>query len=389
MSTFPDGRPVLLVAGTRPEVIKLAPVFLCLRERLDPGRVQWVSTGQHQTLEDEALHWFAIEPTHHFRARQTDMSLIAFSQRVVGAMTELQRQLKPALIIVQGDTVSAFAAALAAFHGRMPIAHVEAGLRSWDISSPFPEEAYRRMIDTLATIHLAPTPLAARNLEAEGCRPETVFVTGNTGVDALSLVDNLVPVNPLVKALALPPRCRLVFVTLHRRESWGRDLEGMCLALKDLVSSFGDIQIVLPVHVNPEVSGTIEPILKDTPGITLTPPLDYVDCHALIRMSHLILTDSGGIQEEAPSYGVPVMVLRKVTERPEAVNEGFAILVGTERKDIVETASRMLRDADLYSNMCAGRNPFGDGRAAQRITLAIERFLARQHPLLTKNEQYA
>lgn len=380
--------PVWIIAGTRPEIIKLAPVFFRAREHLGKGAVQWISTGQHQSLEDDTLKGFGIEPDYRLAVRKADASLLDVNERTIRGLTELQRQIRPALAVVQGDTVSTFAAAFAAFHAGIPVAHVEAGLRSGDIHDPFPEEAYRRMTDALASIHFAPTGWAAGNLEAEGHRQGSVVVTGNTSIDALKMLDAMGTGSASVESLTGPSDGRLVFVTLHRREAWGRPLEEMCQAIRELVERFDDIHIVLPLHVNPRVRGTVEPILQGIPRIVLTPPLDFVACHSFIRRSYLILTDSGGIQEEAPSYGVPVLVLRKVTERPEAVREGFAILAGTDRREILDSASRILEDPELHARMRARQNPFGDGKASERIVLAIERFLSGHPHLLTINEQF-
>lgn len=379
--------PILIVAGTRPEVIKLAPVYFEARERLGETRVHWVSTGQHEVLEKETLVGFGIEPRHCLDASARG-SLLDLNQNVIRGITALSEAVDPAMVVVQGDTVSAFAAAFAAFHEHLPVAHIEAGLRSGDNRDPFPEEAYRRLIDDMASLRFAPTSGAASNLAAAGCRKETIFVTGNTAIDALELVDKTWVQSSGAELPKIADGHRLLFVTLHRRESWGPKLEGMCHALRDIAERYDDVHIVLPLHVNPIVRGTIEPILQNIPRISLTAPLEFAACHSLIRDSYLILTDSGGIQEEAPSYHVPVFVLREVTERPEAVRDGWAILVGTDRQDIVSTASRWLEDPTLREGLRGKRNPFGDGQAATRITTAFERFLRSEWPLLTKCEQF-
>lgn len=390
MNAASGAKPVLLVAGTRPEIIKVAPVLFRMRARLGTERVHWVSTGQHEALEQETLASFDIAPDHRLEAGHAGGSLLALHERIVAGFDALQGRLDPALVLVQGDTATAFAVAFAAFHGKVPIGHIEAGLRSWDLQDPFPEESYRRMIDTLASIHFAPTAPAAANLRAEDGRQKTVLVTGNTVVDALALVDAMEARRSAGDALpAIAPWRRLLFVTLHRRESWGAPLEGMCLALRDIAERFDDVEIVLPVHVNPRVRDIVEPLLRNRPRITLLPPLDYAACHGMVRRAYLILTDSGGVQEEAPSYGVPVLVLRRVTERPEAVAAGMALLLGTDRQEIVSAASRLLQDRDLRRQMSGGRNPYGDGRAAERIVLAVERFLSGEQPLLTEDEQFA
>lgn len=381
-------KPILIVAGTRPEVIKLAPLYFQACDQFSDNRVQWVSTGQHKALEKETLASFGIAPSFSLDAANSGKSLTALYRQVVQRMAALQKRTDPALVVVQGDTSSAFAAAFSAFHDRIPVAHVEAGLRTYDNQAPYPEEAYRHMIDTLASIHFAPTARAAANLKSEGCADESVYITGNTAVDALSLVDRIARRIPEHELPPIARGKRLLFATMHRRESWGRALSEMCLALRDIAERFDDIQIIFPLHVNPRVQNQIAPILENHPRITLLRPLDFATCHFLIRRSHLILTDSGGIQEEAPSYGVPVLVLRNATERLEAIDAGLAILTGTNRGNIVKAASRLLTDPQMRDRMREHENPFGDGKAAERIVKAIKRFLDGRMPLLTAEEQF-
>jgi UDP-N-acetylglucosamine 2-epimerase (non-hydrolysing) len=389
MSTA-DAAPILIVAGTRPEVIKLAPVYFTARARFGNAAVQWISTGQHHTLEQETLRSFGIECTHRLNAGDASGSLITVNNRIIEHFSHLLRAEEPALVVVQGDTASAYAAAFAAFHARIPVAHVEAGLRTYDNLDPFPEEAYRRMIGVLATIHFAPTPRAAAHLRSEGCAEASIYITGNTAVDALALIDAVNARRGDLQTLPqVPPGKRLVFVTLHRRESWGTPLRDMCLAIRDIAERFfDDVHIVFPLHVNPQVQKQVRPLLSGIPHITIVPPLDYAACHALISQAYVILTDSGGIQEEAPSYGVPVLVLRRATERPEAVEQGTAVLTGTDRRRIFEEASRLLSNPARPKILRERRNPFGDGRAAQRIVTAIGRFLGGEAHLLSAEEQF-
>jgi len=382
--------PLTIVAGTRPEVIKLAPVYFAACRRFGEDDVRWVSTGQHRALEDETLGAFGIRAAHRLDAGDVQGSLIAVAGRILERLSPFLSRETPAVVIVQGDTISAFAGAFAAFHASIPVVHVEAGLRTYDNLDPYPEEAYRRMIDALASVHLAPTTTAAAHLLAEGCAKNSVYVTGNTAIDALALIDRAVARHGGPDALPIfPPGTRPLLVTLHRRESWGSRLRDMCFAIRDIADRFDDVRIVFPVHVNPVVRNQVAPLLENHPRISLLGPLDYASCHVLISRAHLILTDSGGIQEEAPSYGVPVLVLRERTERPEAIVEGTAVLVGTDRARIVDEATRLLSRPAPRVMPRDHPNPFGDGHAAERIVMAIERFVRGQKTLLREDEQFA
>ena len=383
----PDG-PIWIVAGTRPEVIKLAPVFNRARSQFGAENVHWISTHQHLQLESTTMARFGISATHRLAERTDGGSIIGFNIGTIEQLTALQEKIRPGLVVVQGDTGSTFSGAFAAFHAGIPVAHVEAGLRSDDIHDPFPEEAYRRMTDAVADLHFAPTMAAADRLVSEGYARETVFSTGNTSVDALQMIDhmNIGPASGEVPSI--PAGARLLFVTMHRRESWGQPLEDLCCAIRDIVEAFEDVHVVLPVHVNPVVRDTVRKVLNDVPRVSLTDPLDFVACHTLIRNSHLILTDSGGITEEAPSYGVPALILRNATERPESIAAGLARLIGTDRATVLAAASEILRDPALHARMATSRNPYGDGQASSRIVLGIQRYLAQTSPVLTEDEQF-
>lgn len=389
MRDNPDARPILLVAGTRPEVIKLAPVYFHACERFGREAVQWISTGQHEKLEAETLASFGIECTHRLNAGDCGGQLMVMHDLIVRHLGELMGAVAPPMVVVQGDTLSAFSASFAAFHAGVPIAHIEAGLRTYDNRDPYPEESYRRMIDALATIHFPPTQVAAAHLRSEGVADSGIYVTGNTAVDALSLIDAVAARTASTAALPpFPQGKRLLFVTLHRRESWGEPMREMCLAVRDIAERFSDVQIVFPLHVNPVVRGLVRPLLSGHPRIMLVPPLDFAACHKLISQSDLILTDSGGIQEEAPSYGVPVIVLRRKTERPEALDAGLSSLTGTCRSRVVDEASRFLVQPPRPHQRCENCNPFGDGKAAERIVRALVRYMRGEYPLLTKSEQF-
>jgi UDP-N-acetylglucosamine 2-epimerase (non-hydrolysing) len=316
---------------------------------------------------DPILALFGIVPDIDLGLMTRDQKL---SQLSAAALVEVERIVesdRPDWVVVQGDTTTAMAASLAAFYQRVRVAHVEAGLRTNDKRRPFPEEVNRRIVDVVADLCLAPTAGAAHNLIREGIDPATIFVTGNTVIDALLEVCAM-PYDDRSGPLAgIPFDRRVILVTAHRRESFGAGLEGICAAMRMLASLRDDVHLVYPVHLNPNVRGPVERMLGDDPRISLIPPLGYQDLVQLMRRSTLILTDSGGIQEEAPSLGKPVLVLRDVTERPEAVDAGCARIVGTEPGRIVAEAARLLTDADEYRAMVGSANPFGDGRAAERI----------------------
>lgn len=374
--------PVTLVAGTRPEAIKLSPLYWRLRAELGEDRVTWVWTGQHMELGLSTLRQFGVTPdiTLDIRAHGDDLNqLHALAISEVGSVVA---ETDPALIVVQGDTLSAFSAAFAAFHTHTPLAHVEAGLRTGNTHNPYPEEAYRRMIDVMADLRFAPTPNAAQNLLLENMRPKTIWVTGNTVVDALMSLDLGASPPPATETR------RLLLTTLHRRESWGRTLREMSRALVEIADAHPDVEIVLPLHINPNVREAIRPILRNHSQIRLSEPLDFAACHDLMRRATLILTDSGGIQEEAPSYGVPTLVLRETTERPEVIDSGQALLVGTDRRRIVAEATQLLASPERRAAMAIRANPFGDGQASARIALAIKRYLRGEEVLLTDSEQF-
>ena len=369
----PDRSRVLVVLGTRPEAIKLAPVIDALRRAADQFDVKVCVTGQHREMLRPILDLFAISPDRDLDLMSPNQKLAGLTSAVLTEMTRILEDLRPEWVVVQGDTTTAFAASLAAFYQNVRVAHVEAGLRTGDMRQPFPEEANRRIADILADLHFAPTERARRNLLREGADPATVFVTGNTVIDALRHVVALeydVLSSPLA---ALPRGRRIVLVTAHRRESFGRGLAAICRALRRLADDVPDIQIVYPVHLNPNVGDAVHERLGGHPRISLIPPLDYASLLQLMRRSTIILTDSGGIQEEAPSLAKPVLVLRAATERPEAVEAGCARIVGTDEEVIVREARRLLEDAEAYARMAQVANPFGDGRAGDRIVSVLRR----------------
>lgn len=366
---------VLSVFGTRPEAIKMAPVIAALRARpLEFESVVCV-TAQHRAMLDQVLATFAITPDHDLDVMTPGQSPGAVVGRVLERLPPLVRSLRPSVVLVQGDTMTTFAASLAAYFERLPTAHVEAGLRSGDRWHPFPEEMNRVLTARLATLHFAPTAGARAHLLREGIPADSIHVTGNTIVDALQRTVRAEYRFRHPALAALDPARRLVLITTHRRESFGAPLEATCHAIRDLGEQFHDLEFVLPVHPNPEVKRTVERVLDGMAGLHLIEPVDYVEFVHLMARATLILTDSGGVQEEAPSFGKPVLVLRDVTERPEGVAAGVAVLVGTDRRRIAETAAALLSDPARYAAMAGATNPYGDGHAGARIAdILAERF---------------
>ena len=387
-----DGHKVLrvaLVVGTRPEAIKMAPVIGALRRNLSHFDPFLVVSGQHRQMLDQVLSFFQLRPDYDLQLMQPNQSLGSLTARALEGMDQLLKKQNFDLVMVQGDTTTAFAASLAAFFNRVPVAHVEAGLRSRDVNNPFPEEINRRFTGQITDLHFAPTPLARQNLLDEMVPEEKIAVTGNTVVDALRAVASR-PYSIRGSALEHLPldRGRVLLVTSHRRESWGADLEHICLSLRDIADRFPDVQIVYPVHLNPNVRGTVQRLLQGAGRIHLTEPLDWPALVNLMRRSYLILTDSGGIQEEAPTFRKPVLVLRQVTERPEASMSGMARIVGTSREQIVRAASALLEDEREYQAMASGENPYGDGCAAGRIVRGLQRWAAGERRLLRPEEEF-
>jgi UDP-N-acetylglucosamine 2-epimerase (non-hydrolysing) len=369
---------IAVVVGTRPEAIKLAPLVRALRA--EPGlEPVLVSTGQHRQMLDQALGVFGLSPDVELGVMSAGQTLEDVTSRALEGMRGFLRAHRPAWVVVQGDTTTAFAAALAAFYARVPVAHVEAGLRSGNRHSPFPEEVNRRLVDQLSEELYAPTSTSRALLLAEGFDPARVHVTGNTVVDALLATRDLLRTRN-VALLGVPPELaaagRLVLVTAHRRESFGPGLEAICRALVRIARAAPDVRIVYPVHLNPNVDGPVRRILGEEPRITLLPPVDYLGFVALLDRAHLVLTDSGGVQEEAPTFAKPILVMREVTERPEGIAAGVAKLVGTDEQRIAEETIRLLEDPAAYRAMATGSNPYGDGHASERIARRLAELAA-------------
>jgi UDP-N-acetylglucosamine 2-epimerase len=369
-------RRILVIFGTRPEAIKLAPVVERLKERPDGFETIVGVTAQHREMLDQVLDLFGIVPDHDLDLMAHGQTLTQLTTRALDGLSGLIATVAPDAVLVQGDTTSSFAGALAAFYHRVPVGHVEAGLRTDDIYRPFPEEVNRRLTTQLTTWHFAPTSVAEARLLGEGVDPGHVLVTGNTVIDALLEVAELpYEFEPGPAAAALSSGRRLVLMTAHRRENWGGPIESVCLAARDLVERHDDVHVLFAVHANPLVREVAERVLGGVERVDLLGPVDYLPWVKLMQASTLILSDSGGIQEEAPSLDKPVLVLRDVTERPEAVQSGAVKLVGTDRERIVAEASRLLTDPAAYAEMARASNPFGDGHAAQRIADALAKGL--------------
>ncbi len=358
-------RVILCVVGTRPEAVKMAPVVLRLREA-EGLRVRVVATGQHRELLDRALADFGLSADVDLNLMRPGQTLAEVAARALTALDGAFQAERPDYVLAQGDTTSVLAAALASFYRRIPFGHVEAGLRTGQPYRPFPEEKNRVLAGHLADLHFAPTPRARLNLLREGIDDVSIHVTGNTGIDALRFIADRPAELPVV-----PETDRMILVTAHRRESFGGPLDAICRALCDVVDRDPRLSVVFPVHPNPEVRRAVDSLLGGRPRIRLIGPVDYPGFVALMRASFLILTDSGGVQEEGPSLGKPVLVLRDETERPEAVEAGSVLLVGPHRDAIVEAVQALGARPDLYRRLATVANPYGDGRASERIARAL------------------
>jgi UDP-N-acetylglucosamine 2-epimerase (non-hydrolysing) len=362
-------RTILFIFGTRPEAIKLSPLILHLRRFPEAYSVKVCVTAQHRGMLDQVLEAFGIQPDYDLDVMQPGQTLIQSASRIISALEPVLHSVKPDLVMVQGDTTTTFCGALAAFYSGAPVAHVEAGLRTGDLQQPFPEELNRVLASRLATLHFAATERAARNLAKEGLT-RNVWVTGNTGIDAVLAPPALLPGCPSVPDR---PGKRLILVTAHRRESFGPGFERICQALLALAER-PDVHIVYPIHPNPNVQEPVNSYLGSHPNITLLEPLDYVGFVNVMRRAYIILTDSGGIQEEGPSLGKPILVLREKTERPEAVEAGTVKLVGSDTTRIVAETMLLLDHPEEYRRMSRIHNPYGDGHASERIEAALREF---------------
>lgn len=362
---------VMTIFGTRPEAIKMAPLIKAM-EREKSIKLTVCVTAQHREMLDQVLEIFNIIPDYDLDIMREKQSLSGITSSVILGLEKIIQNERPDIILVHGDTTTTFAASLAAFYNKIKVGHVEAGLRTYNKYFPFPEEMNRRLTGSLADIHFAPTSTAKGNLLREGVSEKDIYVTGNTVIDAMSsTVDkNYKFQNDVLKKIDFKAH-RVLFITAHRRENWGKPLENICNAFKNIVHTFNDVELVYLVHLNPTVSETAHRILDGEERIHLLPPLNIKETHNLMDRCYMVLTDSGGLQEEAPHLGKPVLVLRNVTERPEAVEAGTLKVIGTDSQRIFDEASTLLNDKDEYRSMANAVNPFGDGLASQRIVKAL------------------
>ena len=362
---------VMVVFGTRPEAVKMAPLVKALKRRNKEFETIVTITAQHREMLDQVLDIFKIKPDFDLNIMKKGQSLAQITTRVLDGLDVIMKDIKPDIVLSHGDTSTTFSASLAAFYNQITIGHVEAGLRTWNKYSPYPEEMNRQLTGVLADLHFSPTEQAKQNLLNENKVADQIYVTGNTAIDALQTTVSETYTHPLLEGLG---EKRLVLLTAHRRENVGVNMEQMFRAIKRLVETHEDIQVIYPVHLNPLVKQKAAQILGDHQRIQLIEPLSVIDFHNFIARSHLILTDSGGIQEEAPSLGVPVLVLRDTTERPEGIEAGTLKLVGTDEEVIFSEADQLLTDQTAYDQMAKASNPYGDGKASHRIADAIKNY---------------
>ncbi|CAK8580262.1 non-hydrolyzing UDP-N-acetylglucosamine 2-epimerase [Priestia megaterium] len=366
---------VMTIFGTRPEAIKMAPLVLELKKRPEEFEAIVTVTAQHREMLDQVLSIFDIQPDYDLNIMKDRQTLMDVTTRGLEGLDDVMKKVKPDIVLVHGDTTTTFIAGLAAFYNQIQVGHVEAGLRTWNKYSPYPEEMNRQLTGVLADLHFAPTDKSAANLQAENKKEERIFVTGNTAIDALKTTVKETYEHEVLTKLGDD---RLILLTAHRRENLGEPMKNMFRAVKRIVDEHEDVQVVYPVHLNPVVRETANDILGNDPRIHLIEPLDVIDFHNFAERAHIILTDSGGVQEEAPSLGVPVLVLRDTTERPEGIEAGTLKLAGTEEETIYTLAKELLIEEDVYKQMSQASNPYGDGLASKRICDAISYYFNRR-----------
>lgn len=367
---------VMTVFGTRPEAIKMAPLILELQKRRAEFETIVTVTAQHREMLDQALEIFKITPDHDLDIMKKDQSITEITANVLNKLDQVVKKERPDIILVHGDTTTTFAASLAAFYNQIAIGHVEAGLRTWNKYSPYPEEMNRQMTDALTDLYFAPTEQSKQNLLAENHPKDKIYVTGNTAIDALKQTVTDDYQHTILEQIA--PGQKLILVTMHRRENQGDPMREVFLALRDVVLTHPDVEIVYPVHLSPTVQTLAHEVLDGVERVHLIDPLDVVDFHNLAARSYFIMSDSGGVQEEAPSLGKPVLVLRDTTERPEGLQAGTLKLVGTKQDVVKKEMLALLEDKELYQAMATAKNPYGDGEASQRIIAAIEYYFGKR-----------
>jgi UDP-N-acetylglucosamine 2-epimerase (non-hydrolysing) len=368
-------RKIIAVVGTRPDTIKMAPVIIELQKHPYEFEVITIATAQHRHMLDQVLEVFKIQSAGDLDIMTPKQTLAGLASRILTGLDQVFASENPDMVLVQGDTSTTAIGSLAAFYRRIPVGHVEAGLRTNDKANPFPEEINRRITGCLSDLHFAPTESAKQSLLKENINPATIFVTGNTVIDALkyAVQENYNPLIP-VPGPACSQGRKIILITIHRRENWGLPMQGACRAIKRLALRYPDFVFIFPVHLNPAVREVVYPILQEVPNIKLIEPLDYIDFVNMMAKSCLIMTDSGGVQEEGPYFGIPILVLRSVTERPDAVKFETVKLVGLDEENIYRTAVQLFDDQSAYKKMANAVNPYGDGLAAMRIVNIIENY---------------
>ncbi|KNH16798.1 UDP-N-acetylglucosamine 2-epimerase [Priestia megaterium] len=367
---------VMTIFGTRPEAIKMAPLVLELNKRSEEFESIVTVTAQHREMLDQVLRVFDITPDHDLNIMKDRQTLMDVTTRGLQGLDQVMKEVQPDIVLVHGDTTTTFIAGLAAFYNQIKVGHVEAGLRTWNKYSPYPEEMNRQLTGVLADLHFAPTTKSAHNLLQENKKEETLFITGNTAIDALKTTVLEEYSHPVLDRVGDD---RLILLTAHRRENLGEPMRNMFRAIKRIVEEHDDVQVVYPVHLNPVVRELADEVLGNDPRIQLIEPLEVVDFHNFASRAHIILTDSGGVQEEAPSLGVPVLVLRDTTERPEGIEAGTLKLAGVEEETIYSLAKELLTNEEEYARMSKASNPYGDGFASKRIADAISEYFSTQN----------
>ena len=367
---------VMTIFGTRPEAIKMAPLVLELNKRSEEFESIVTVTAQHREMLDQVLRVFDITPDHDLNIMKDRQTLMDVTTRGLQGLDQVMKEVQPDIVLVHGDTTTTFIAGLAAFYNQIKVGHVEAGLRTWNKYSPYPEEMNRQLTGVLADLHFAPTTKSAHNLLQENKKEETLFITGNTAIDALKTTVLEEYSHPVLDRVG---NDRLILLTAHRRENLGEPMRNMFRAIKRIVEEHDDVQVVYPVHLNPVVRELADEVLGNDPRIQLIEPLEVVDFHNFASRAHIILTDSGGVQEEAPSLGVPVLVLRDTTERPEGIEAGTLKLAGVEEETIYSLAKELLTNEEEYARMSKASNPYGDGLASNRIADAISEYFNAQN----------
>ncbi len=376
MTTLQQRIKVMTIFGTRPEAIKMAPLVLELNKRSEEFESIVTVTAQHREMLDQVLRVFDITPDHDLNIMKDRQTLMDVTTRGLQGLDQVMKEVQPDIVLVHGDTTTTFIAGLAAFYNQIKVGHVEAGLRTWNKYSPYPEEMNRQLTGVLADLHFAPTTKSAHNLLQENKKEETLFITGNTAIDALKTTVLEEYSHPVLDRVG---NDRLILLTAHRRENLGEPMRNMFRAIKRIVEEHDDVQVVYPVHLNPVVRELADEVLGNDPRIQLIEPLEVVDFHNFASRAHIILTDSGGVQEEAPSLGVPVLVLRDTTERPEGIEAGTLKLAGVEEETIYSLAKELLTNEEEYARMSKASNPYGDGLASKRIADAISEYFSAQN----------